>query len=54
MRIITGGDAEKQKWSHKEGGSARVTRDENDVKTVMTTIDNMLDPFIMTEELTSI
>ena len=53
-RSMTKGIQEDQRSLHKEIGSARMTRDEEDVKKVVEVLSNWRNPFGPSEELTSL
>ena len=54
IRVMAGISSNDSSWIHKEGGSARMKRDENDVKKVVDIVQSMVDPFQVSEDLTSI
>ena len=54
IRILAGLNSNEASWTHKEGTAARVKRDDHDTKTIVSTVDNMLDPFLHSNDLTSI
>ena len=53
-RKMSTGEDEDQRRLHKETGSARMKRDEEDVKKVIEVISNWRNPFEPSEELSSI
>lgn len=54
IRQMAGVGVTESSWIHKEGTPSRMKRDENDIRKVTGVISSMLDPFVQSEDLTSI
>ena len=54
VRDMAGLKNEDLSWTHKEGTPARIKRDESDIRKVLEVVQSMHDPFVQSDELTSI